>query len=566
MKIVMIIGQDTNNFTLSYIVKVMLNRGHNVDIYGAFLNKNHLYMFDDINITIKHIDNLTKEMLEYYDAAFVSVKFFFDMPWMLDAKVYMMAFDTLYLDEPCLGVDLMFERGSGWRPELPAGHRMESARIVVGDPKHDYLQCENVKEKDNRFLFIDSGHYPFGLEGKRKAAEFLLEVCRRFPEYELVVKPRFLKGDKDVTHMNSMFLYDILEEMTQGALPSNLVLLHEHKRLESLIAGAHTVICMYTTAYIDAAIQDKGLIILDNLPNEEDAVLRIKTHWNVARQIMSSSGCLVDYREAIQYLPDGLKCSEAHLRQQIYSIGNSSENIVKCIEYIWSNYLSKSRYPALGEYYYDKLEDTMCSDEELTIERLIELRKKNYLFWWERVFYKNTTFFPSDNKVTRFIEELDSNGILKNASREELINMVSSKLLEYANEVPCDEISQSYLFAQMMYGDNIRKIFDVKPERVACTNFYYFILGRAYYADKKYIEASETFEKFFGTLSEDGHMTGLGSAEGNILSAYYYCGMSYMKADKLLKAKECFVKCQELTDNNHHKAQEQLDYLKDVMV
>lgn len=571
MKVIVVSRKDTNNFVLAHIVKSMLQRGHQVDIYGLYMENNHMYMFHNLlrneeqSNSLLHIfdaEILTKERMESYDIAFVPYCFFLDMPQMIDVAIYTFSVDTAYIDEPFVGTDLLFERGSGWRPVLKAGRRPECSYVVVGEPKHDNWNIADIVEHENRLLFIDSGHYPFGLEGKTKVAEFILQVCREFPQYELVVKPRFLKGDTNVTHKNEILIYDIIEQIAGDRLPENLMLLQEHKDLAQLIAGSHTVICMYTTAYIDAAVQGKGLIILDGLPNEDNAELRIETHWNIAREIMESSGTLVDYREAIKYLPDGIKCNEEHMRRHIYSKGNISGKIVQMIEYMWESYISKGHFPKKDEYFYDTISKCMKCDDIIDMSHLIELRKKNYLYFQERRFYKGTTYFPEDERIVEYIESLQRNGELKTKTIEELHRMVNKQLLEYCNQVPRDEISQSYLFAMMLSCGDVKKIYRFAVEDVACKKFYYYILARAYYDDERYEDAKDALEKFFSIEQTNSDMKSFADMDNYRLSANFYCGMCYMELQEYDKAYGYFMKCQELTGGNHGKAKEQIERIR----
>ncbi len=566
MKVIMVLRRDTNNFTIAHILRKMIDRGHKVDVYSYFLEKNHLYMVEKSDIEIKDAYSLTRKKMEEYDIAFVFPAFFeqifIDNSELMLAEIYYFSFDTTYLDEPIWGTDFMFERGGGWRPKLNYGHRTECTYMIVGDPKHDMEDIKHIDEITNRFLFIDSGHYPFGMEGKREVAKFLLSVCEKFPNYELVVKPRFLKGDTNVTHKNTLHLYTVITELTKGVIPDNLVLLQEHKDLNKEIAKAHTVICMYTTAYIDAAVQGKGLIILDHLPNEENADLRIETHWKPGRAIMASSNCMVDYKEALRYLPEGLKCKEEHIKKQIYSVCNVSEKMVTIIEWIWKEFLSKGRYPKLGEFYYDVAKEQFAADDTLSIEAIIDLRKKNYMYSVERRFYKDMCFVPPNNKIGEYIEKLYVMGELHSKNIWELKDIMCEKLLEYSKDIPSDSISQSYLLRLILNSGKLNKIFEFSKENITvCGKFYYFVLGRALYSQSQYKEAVDAFEKYIG-MGKNQYVKELGDMENYLLSAFFYEGMSNMKLEQYSDAKRCFEQCQIFTKNAHRKAKEQLEIIE----
>ena len=562
MKIAAILKRDIDNFMTAYLVKALLKCQHVVDGYAVYQDTNHLYMFDDIDMTIQNANILTKELLEQYDILLTSPRVFQDMHWLMEVETYIVSFDAAYYDEPLGGTDLLIERGYNWRPALPCGHRAESMYLIAGDPKHDTWNLKDITEDPKQLLFIDSGHYPFGENGKRETARFILNVCNRFPDYHLIVKPRFLKSDKSVTHENTLFLYDFIEQEADGALPDNLTLLEKHLTLEELIAASHTVITLYTTAYIDAAVQGKNLLILDNLPNEENSELRIQTHWMPAREIMKGSGCLVDYRKAIDYLPHGISCKEEHLKAHIYSSGNINAKIVKALEWLWKHYISLGNYPAPDTYFFDKLDGAV--KQTISMNDLLTQRKKNYLYCLERFFYKNTTFFPKDNRITKHIEELERKGILQSTPIDELVSDICEKLLDYAPDIPKDSISQDYLLSQIVRSNQSEKIFAIKREDVQNKVFYDYISGRAYLNNGQYKEASQCLHQYLNGCEKHVSAKGLQDLPAYHLSGLYYCGLADMNLQHYAEAKECFLLCEKETNGNHQKAKEQLEIIQQM--
>lgn len=560
MDIAVIFRKDTDNFTMALLIREFIKRGHSVAGFALYFDRNHLYMLDGIDLPIRPAGDLNRELLEQYDILLSYTGVYKDMHWLMDTDIYVISYDNDYYDEPLIGTDLLLERGVGWRPELPCGKRAECARLVVGEPKHDTWSVKDIKENPKELLFIDSGHYPFGKEGKQAAAHFILEACRRFPDYHITVKPRFLKGDKSVTHQNMLFLYDFIEEEAGGTLPDNLLLLREHHTLERLIAAAHTVITMYTTAYIDAAAQGKPLVILDNLPNEEHPELRIKTHWTPAREIMKGSGCLVDYRKALQYLPDGIPCRQEHLRKHIYSRGNVNEKFVASIEWLWEHYISMGKYPAPDHYFYDRLEGAV--KQTVSMKRLKELRKKNRLYGQERYFYKDTAFYPDDGGMEDFIEELEHDGSLENSPIEELISRTCRELLKYAPHIPKDSISQDILMTQMVAGNASERIFELNRDEVENKVFYDYIAGRAYLNSGRYEEASRHLHRYLDGCGEYTAASGLQHVPTYRLSGLFYCGMADMAKQDYNRAEACFLACQKETNGSHNKAKEQLAIIR----
>lgn len=562
MKIAVILKRDSANFTIARLVSALLKHGHTVDGYALYQAPNHLYMFDDIEMPIQNASVLTKELLEQYDMLLTYPRVFQDLHWLMEVETYIVSFDSVYYDEPLGGTDLLIERGNGWRPTLLCGRRAETMYLVAGDPKHDTWNLQDIVEDPKQLLFIDTGHYPFGETGKREVAQFILNVCERFPEYQLVVKPRFLKTDKSVTHENLLFLYDFIREAADGNLPENLTLLEKHHTLEELIAASHTVITMYTTAYIDAAAQGKNLIILDNLPNEEHPELRIQTHWVPAREIMKGSGCLVDYREAINYLPHGIPCKQEHLKAHIYSSGNINDKIVRALEWLWEHYISLGKYPAPDTYFFDKLDGAI--NRTVSMDYLLTMRKKNYLYCVERYFYKNTVFFPADNRIADYIDELDSKGILQDTSIDELVSDICEKLLDYTPDIPKDSISQDYLLSQIVRSNQSERIFSLKREEVQNKVFYDYIAGRAHLNNGRYEEASRCLHQYLDGTEKHVSAQGLQDMPAYHLSGLYYCGLADMKLHHYAEAKECFLLCEKETNGNHRKAKEQLEIIEQI--
>lgn len=553
MKIAFITYQDSCNYTMVNIIKSFIKKGHCVTVYGMYLEHNHLFMFDGMNIEVKNGNAVCCEDFEPYDVVFSLIHF----PKKLEnINKIVFSFDSHYFDEPYVGTDIIIERGlSNWRPQLKRGMRAKCPRIVIGDPKLDKKEYQGIEEKKNRLLFIDCGHYPFGEEGKKEVANLLLEVCRKYKDYEVIVKPRFLKNDKNVTHENDYHLYDVIEQISKNKLPDNLILRQEHTDLTKEIAEAHTVICMYTTAYIDAAVQGKGLIVLENLPNEENADLRINTHWENARKIIKTSGCLVDYREAVNYLPEGLKCDEKHLQQMIYSTENVNEKIVDCIEMLYNEYFQKGLFLENKEYVYEN--NKMFESIAFDIDKIKIRRKSNTMRYVERVFYKNADFFPTDDRISTYIENLEETDQLNGISMDEAETLVNDRLIEYADEIPVDAISQAYYFRALLYSNKIEKVFDFPKEKVLTRRFYNYVKGRAYYSVKNYKKAIECFDEY-NKIEKKEYAMDLGDIQTYVISSKFYSGMAYFELERYDQAKKYFEECQKLTGNTHFTAEKKL--------
>lgn len=376
MKILMITEKDAANASLARIADAFILRGHEVAIYAPYYSDNVL-MFFSKEIEKHPFDELTKEKANQFDAIFASTLpvVFLNQKDLLTLKKPIFTQNYLINKQVCWGGDICF---------VPSCKTVVSeydeflhySRVGIGEPKYDSKSCERTENK--RFLFIDSGHYPFSNVGKQEVAKTLVSICKNHPDYELWIKPRFLAGDKVITHRNSVHLYDVIRQVSNNNIPTNMIMLKEHRELQELIEESHTVICMYTTAFVGSYVAGKGLVVLENFPTDDVYDVRLKNFERI-RENMELSGALVDYRSVNDVLPEGIKCSEKYMDFLVDEKEESAEKIAEVVEYLYENFYSKERFPEIEDYTYKDYKERMLPMKDMTWDKVINIRRIDYL-------------------------------------------------------------------------------------------------------------------------------------------------------------------------------------------
>ena len=445
MKILMISEKDAANFSLTKIADAFIRQGHQVEIYATHMGGNALRMFDK-SILITSLDELNEEKILEFDCIFASayVSYPFKRMGLLQVRKYIFTYDYLIHGELVNRMDFGFSPSVN-NTTSPHRQRLRYPLVGVGEPRFDSLSFGD-QGKSNQILFIDSGHYPFGEHGKRELSRTLLLMARQYPEYLFVVKPRFLPTDEIYTHKNSLHLYNVLEAECHNHLPENLVLLKEHQSMEKLIDQSRTVVCMYTTAYITALAAGKGLIILDGLPNEDNCDLRVK-RLNQTRTGMLGTKALIDYQEAIHYLPDGIVCEPKHLHHEITCLDHVSEKIVAIVSQVMQHQAHRNEFPLAKDYRHG---EALHFSRELDWDDIIKLRLKNsikYFVLTKFDYHVNADLDIPD--LESMVNDLIDNTLLGNREYrllDQKIKEIQDRLLiENEEKLMKDEVDQGLL-------------------------------------------------------------------------------------------------------------------------
>lgn len=375
MNVLMITEKDAANASLGRIAEAFLLHGDDVRIFAAYFDQKVLSYFP-AEISRKRVKEITTDEIDWCDIIVCSTLVSIYVP----ICVFM-------AHKPIFTHNYLMNRQINWGGDYcfaPTQATVASdydeylnySYIGIGEPKYDKKEIKINNE--NRFLFIDSGHYPFSMQGKKELAKTLLGICSKYPNYELVIKPRFLPGDKVITHRNSIHLYDIIKSEADGAIPENLRMLDHHEDLRELIDSCSTVICMYTTAFVGAIVANKGLIVLENLPTTDVYDIRHKTYMR-NRENMVNSGALIDYRNVEKLLPDGARGNSEYLDFLLAEREDVANKIVEVCFYAWEKYYSKGLFPHFDDCVYGNYRESCYEDKSTSWDEIVTKRCYDYI-------------------------------------------------------------------------------------------------------------------------------------------------------------------------------------------
>lgn len=557
MKVLVILHRDVYNIPTYHIVKEMLNRKYEIDFYAVFMNHNHLRMFDDLKINIQNISKITTDVIDQYDFVYSAIGLR-GIPRIFDIKKYIFSFSTAYMDDIINYGDYTFtQRDFGIHLQdyyyaIDINNEIKSKPgLVVGNPKFDFDYNKLNEIDDRKILFIDAGHFPFGKDGKMEEAKMLLDIAKKFPEYQIVIKPRFLPEDSNVTHRNKVHLYNCINEVADNNIPSNLHCLYQHVDLEELVRTSRLVITPdLTTSYLDIARYDKAGLIATGLPSEY-TLTHNKDHTKRFKNIEQRSGLCVHYKDICNYIPQGKKCNKEHIIEMGLDKRNVSMRIVDTMEKIYRDYISKNRYPSLDGY-------SCISFEKVMSFRYIRALFGIYEFYESRM--ESLDLTDIDNQLREYYktETLITYEEYKKL-QSEITNKVNQKIVEEKELFLEDEINRGS-YAQALYASNsLDKCHDKRLQKDA---LYYYFWGK-YFSNikKEYKKGIEYMQKYFELTEKNDYEKTVADVDYFKESATYWIAFCYYQMNEYDSAKIYFQKCQELTSNNHKKAKEYLEMI-----
>lgn len=540
MNILMITEKDAANASLYLIANAFQKHGHEVNVYAPFYSDNVLRDLKKLSIKIYNFAELTEEVLEKHDFIFSSV---FSLKWLYDkglfgVKKFIFTHDYLLHGEMTYGGDFSFatcihNTASSYQQYLTYG------KMGIGEPKYDSLDNSISVEGNNRILFIDSGHYPFGLEGRMELAKTLVNICRQYPEYELWIKPRFLPTDDIITHYNGLHLYEVIEKIVNGKIPDNLVMLREHKDLQELINQSRTVMCMYTTAYISASLANKGLIILEGLPNEDCYDQRNKRKL-IFRDRMKSSGALVNYKKVCDVLPDGIICSKDHMDEFLVQKNHVADKIVEVVTYIYENLIQYEKFPENKNYTYQEKCSNILERKGASWETILSDRFANYLKYRILIsFDYRVNAKVNIQNILSPIYEYEGKGYITYEVFKELMkeidNIVFEGVINNSEVMMKDEIDQGILLHAYFWKKKEKELIAF-PNKT--TGAYNYFVGRMFFNKGNAKEGIEFFEEYIRISEQSDFIKEISDMPNNKMYALKIMTKYYLSQNQIENARK----------------------------
>lgn len=573
MKVIFILSRDSYNIPAVNVIKEMQKRNYEIDFYGIYMENLHIGMIAELNVLIKPLTYLDINNIKDYDFIY-SVEQLDVLPLPLDIKIYIFTFSISCMNEPAYYADYTFiQRDMNINLQETRYLNDEinyikvSPGMKVGNPKYESVKSVRpiISGTNKKILFIDAGHFPFGERGKLEEARMLLDIAKRFPDYILTIKPRFFSYEKNVSHKNDVHIYECLDILTDGNLPSNIQCLKHHVNLEELVQECDIIITTdLTTTYLDIAAYDKPGIIATGLPSEfsvSHTPNLIKRFVNIEKR----SGLCIPYNEVTNYLPKGKKCKSEHKQEMGLEEKNSAFKIVEKIEEIVYTYIKKKRYPGPQLYelnFSTEIENNISLDEVISLRYIKRLYRDVGRFVYqveelnfsEIIKYINELFYKKERIDAKNFNQY--NNLIKEKMHDVILNNREKMMKNMSN--------QSY-YLDLLY--TLKKLKFEKEQEYQAKELYWCLKGKEeIISNGNARKALEFFLKYFHEIRTHTFEKTLADTKYYIESATFWTGYCYYNLKSYKEAKEYFLKCQQLTNDNHKKAQEYLDILESMNI
>jgi hypothetical protein len=469
MRIAILAHSDGEAWSLLPICREMLSRGHLLDLYLPRDAVAQRRILSELKIPTYDLGLLSGTRLNRYDCTLGGQN---AAKLVIDKDIYTFSFD-LETAKYCSNIAEFVFRPVDRKPIFC----LDYAEMTTGRPFDEITIDEEIVEK-KQILYIDSGHIPYGLEGKSQIADMLLRIAHENPDYEIIVKPRWLRNQGGSKfHYNAIHLYDIIEERSNNELPDNLILLEEHLPMRTLIKQSHSVITLFTTSVLDILAERKGLCIVTGYSMEDRYDKRIENYKN-EEAFFKDTGCLVNITDVPKFMPHGISYDESVVNKYTPESFGASSRIVNVIEYVVGNFLCHKRYPESLKYNYNSYKSEM-KVSMLTWCELKQKRLKNYLYGI--IINHETEYITTAidySPLKQFADtEFEKYSVTKTGQRDLLSSFEEVKSQFYIHNavlLSSNDIEQSFLLEALYYLGQYDEILSMNSEEVLCIGPYHY--------------------------------------------------------------------------------------------
>lgn len=459
---------------LIQLYREFLRQGIQPDVCTANFRSNDTRCFGDISIK-----SLEETNIQEYDVLLVVRSVFDDLLPLSDIMSYkglIVADNTTLYDGDDVYGDLVFTSGCRNYTSLTRSNVVLPTRSA-GCLK--VTEAHKGKQASKKIVWIESGHFPYGTEGRKQEAALIQQICRAFPEYEVVIKPRYLRAEcMDVKHSNGEHLFYYLDDVCRAV--SNLKLLEEPCVLADVIADAQTIIHTYSSAFQEAVLLEKGIINIGDFISEETSDLREHRYARI-REYIDKAGCTCSQAEVLGYLPEGMKCSESYQTEILGNRVSPAEFMVKAICEAANQWKKNCALPARF------FEDVIESDYENVNEE--KVRAQRMMGWRRHCMSRYEYFFDDWNLFDGFEVE----NIEDEKWEEKLCVWVKNKF-EHLNE---NRFNQVYLM-KMAYESG-----EFDPQgwpNLLCEEAFLYFSGKYWVDHGEPDRAISCFERYLEKL------------------------------------------------------------------
>ena len=508
MKVLVFFGNDTENHMAEPVVRE-LNRhfetklvvpSGDIERFSGFLNE-----FQE--------QIILKKNCQSEDYSWADCFFCFGAPTnsLLSKDKYIFSYNgKTACSEQLYGCDFAFAVGVSRTMDGSS----TSASMVVGLPGFVGSLCAGEKK---HLLYIDAGYFPFGREGQNQLARMLLGVCAQFPDYKICIKPKWSpkSTDEQMLLPNFGHIYEELNALCPRGLPSNLELLTDERNICELIDESACVVTSCSDDYLKAALRGRPVLVVKGLDSDDTYLLRKKQVEFFYRHA-EESGCVVDWQNVNDYLPQGRVCAQEHLKQCFSFFDGAANRMAEVMEFVYQEYLERGCYPNSKEYQYETYREQMKQEVHLdwsdlqgnrricAIENSAVLNQRTaFNVDWSAYYQQQMVLCQLAGEATGAIRSLQNFQELRNV-------LTDLRMGYYINRhLPSDDlVDQSYLFyahdQQKNYG-LLLELHQAEEEAHESLNYYagelYWQFGQEAVAVdslKKYLQTSmaRNYEKY----------------------------------------------------------------------
>lgn len=473
MKVLVMSGTDAANLHIINICRELQHRGHKMAVYSFFDQKSSDYMFYDLGLPIYPFSSLTPQIVSIFNIALCGDG---GMAQLINFDIYTFVY-TLAIDERVTnGADFLFNYCTDRRSH----YYQNCASMAIGNPKNDSVNM-SISTAGKRILYIDSGHIPFGKKGKEEIADLLLRICEENQDYELVIKPRWLRaGSVSFTHKNTEHIYDILEERANGALPSNLVMLNQHLDLHELINSSESVLTLYSSVIMDVLSHQKALVIITGYDCEDQIDFRT-ADFKRKEEFWGQSGCTVNIKEVPQFMPHGIQSDGTFLRKILPDVTGASTRAADVMGFVYKNYVRKKTYPGVKEYSYSNFKEELPATPDISWEQIKKNRIENMARYNLAILQDKISWHIDLSECYNFLLANIEQSYLSHESLEDFLRKLSYQefvvIKKNKDQMMLTGIDQALLLQALYETGDLESILSLNEGSILCPEIYHYYLG-----------------------------------------------------------------------------------------
>ena len=312
-----ILNTDNVNQSLINLYLFMCEKQYDLYCFALRNDDLSLHAFEKQNLKLLKIDEICS--LNRFDFIVCGRNCFgaFSPNELIDYNGIIYTDDTAFYEGRAVFGDVVFVNGLFNELNIKKISNFEVFAVGCLKGLINYRKKSELWSKVHRYhtkvLYIESGHYPFGQEGRLALAHAFAQIVIENPECEFIVKPRFLIGEASTAnHGNTDYLFYYVKSFFNDEWPENLTWLDEYYSLDILISEADVVIHTYSSAHSQAALQGKRIINLIDIPSFETADFRTN-RFNQIKNVIDLAGNNISITELKDCIVNSHKASDEYV-------------------------------------------------------------------------------------------------------------------------------------------------------------------------------------------------------------------------------------------------------------